>query len=70
MESRMKRMLAQLCRLLLQKLEEGTDERDIVSQVHERWNATTPTTTWKKKNSWRADRDSGRATVLPYRSEK
>ncbi len=65
----MRRALAQFLRILLQKLEDGIDERDIVSQVHERWNPTTPTT-WQKKNLWRADRDSGRAAVLPYRGEK
>ncbi len=66
----MRRALAQFLRILLQKLEEGSDERDVVTQVEERWNPTTPTPTWQKKNLWRADRASGRSAVLPYRGDK
>lgn len=44
----MRHVLAQLLRLCLQKLEEGSDTRDIVTQVQERWDHTRP-----KKNHWR-----------------
>ncbi len=64
----MKHALAQFLRILLQKLEEGSDERDVVSQVKDRFDVPTPMTT--KRNQWRAGRDSGRFPVLPYRDNK
>jgi hypothetical protein len=53
----MRSALAQLLRLLLQWVESNSDERDIVTQVHERLespHAPIPISPTMKKNHWRA----------------
>ena len=51
----MKHALAQFLRLLLEYLEQGSDERDIVTQTRERFDVHGPTAIPPtKKNAWRA----------------
>jgi hypothetical protein len=57
---RMKHALAQFLRLLLEYLEQGSDERDLVTQTRERFDGARPIAIPPtKKNSWRA---AGRLT--------